>query len=874
MLRRWLVRLRALIRRQDVETEFDEELRFHLDREIERRIAAGMTAESARRAAMRGFGDLHRVKEEARETWRWRWVDELLQDIRYAMRGLRRSRGFTTVAALSLGFGIGATTTLFSVIDALDLRPLPYRDAERLVWLGEVRPSDDRSCPGCPFGTLQSTAAHWNAQARSLESVALWSNSDAYVRQGDVAENISVGYASAGFFEFLGVDLLFGRDIAIDDTVSGAEAVALLSYETWQTRFGGERDVLGARFEYYSDPALTAARVGTVVGVLPQGFQFGGDASMWLAMSGAEANRFTDAVARLEASVSRESAEAELRAIATGLAELDGRNEPRDVSVLPLRERLGWSAGQGRVLVFGVTVLVLMLAVMNVTGLSLARTISRRSELTVRSSLGASPMRIARQLVVEGICLSLIGAAIGGLLLIWGTRAASHWFRIEGAGVPLTIDRRVLAFSLGIAVVVGILTALLPSVWASRWNRLVLGDRSDSTLRPGVRRATAALLVLQIASGLVLLTGAGVLSSEFLKLRYLDLGFEPQRLYQVSLFGTRELRADPEAWRPRLEEVRRRIANVQGVESVSLWHSSAIDPAVVRPEGSTDVAPGTRTPRVQAVDASYFETFGTSVLAGDAFTAADGRGGRAVCVINAAAAAAFWPNERALGRQVFVGDSTQGELLTVIGVVADVEQGEMVQRHWPTIYRPLDQAPLYHPAASLYVRLSGRNDANLSAMQRAVGAALGHPAAAFRPVASDLDRRFRTQRLNTYAFNLFAGFALLLAAMGIHGSVAYAVSRRTREIGVRVALGAQRGRVLKLVTEDTTSVVAIGLALGLLGSLVLTRGLRIFVSATSTADPRTFAVAALVAGMVALIATWLPARRATGVDPLIAMRSD
>ncbi len=878
MLKQWLVRLKALFRRDDVEKEFDEELRFHLDRETERRVAAGMAPESARRAAMRDFGDSVRVKEEARETWRWRWLDELLQDVRYASRGLARSKGFTTVAALSLGFGIGATTTLFSVIDALDLRPLPYRDADRLVWLGEVRPRDDRSCPGCPFGTSLSTAAFWGSQARSFERVALWSNSDVYVRQGDVADYMTVGYASAGFFEFLGVDPLFGRDIAVDDTVSGAEPVALLSYDTWQTRFGGDRAVLGARFEYYSDPALTDERAGTVVGVLPEDFQFGREASMWLALSGgAGANRFVDAVARLETGVTRESAEAEFRGIVARLAEIDpDRRDRREVSMRPLRERLGWTAGRGRLLVFGVTTLVLLLAVLNVTGLSLARTMSRRLELSVLSSLGASPMRIVRQLLVEGVYLSSIGGAIGGLLVVWGTRAASHWFRIEGSGVSLTIDRRVLAFSVGTTVLVGILTALLPSAWAGRWNmQRALGDRSGSTLRPGVRRVTAALLGAQIASGLVLVTAAGSLSSEFLKLRYVELGFDPQRLYQVSLFGSRELRSTPEAWRPTVEEARRRVANVQGVESVALWHSSALAPAVVRPEVSIEGAlRETPTPRVQAVDASYFETFGASILAGHGFTAADRPGDRAVCVINAAAAAAFWPGERALGRQVFVGDSTKGEWLTVVGVATDVEQGEMVERHWPTIYRPLEQAPLYHPAAFLYVRLTGRGETNLAALQRAVGEALGHPASAFRPLASDLDRRFRTQRFNALAFNLFAGFALLLAAMGIYGSVAYAVTQRTREIGVRVALGARKGRVLRLVTRHTTWVVAIGLTLGMLGSFVLTRGLRVFVSATSTADPWTFAAAALLVGVVALVATWLPARRATDVDPLTALRSD
>jgi hypothetical protein len=394
-LKQWVVRLKALFLRAEVETEFDEELRYHLDRETERRMAAGLAPERARRVALRDFGDPVRLREEARDTWRWRWLDELLHDVRYASRALKRSLGYTTVAALSLGFGIGATTTLFSVIDALDLRPLPYRDADRLVWLGEVRPQADPSCPGCPLRTSPSTAAFWGAQARSFESVMLWSSSDVYVRQGDAVDIMTAGYASAGFFTFLGVDPVFGRDLAADDTISGAEPVVLLSFDAWQTRYGGDRSVLGARFEYYADPALAEPRTGTIVGVLPEHFRFDGDASLWLAFpGGGGSSRSGDAMTRLEVGVPRESAEVEFREIAGRLAATDAdRRDGREASMRPLRERLGWGAGRGRLLVFGVTTLVLLIAVGNVAALSLARTMSRRTELSVRSSLGAPPLR-------------------------------------------------------------------------------------------------------------------------------------------------------------------------------------------------------------------------------------------------------------------------------------------------------------------------------------------------------------------------------------------------------------------------------------------------------------------------------------------------
>ena len=878
MLTQCFVRLRGLLRREAVEAEFDEELRFHLEQETERYLARGLSLGEARQAARRDFGNPARVKDEARETWRWRWLDELRLDLRYARRGLARNMGFTIVTGLSLGFGIGATTTLFSVIDALDLRPLPFRDADRLVWLAEVRSAADRFCPGCPETTV-STAEQWREQARSFEAFAFWrSTEDVYFREGDAVDYVTAGHASVGLFELLGVRPFLGRTIAPRDTASGAEAVAVLSYDAWRSRFGSDSAVVGSRFEYHGDRALTESRAATIVGVLPEGFRFQREAFLWFPLSAREqANQYADAMARLKPGVTRAGAESELRTIAARLAAVDaGRNEGRDVSVRPLLERFGWGAGRGRLILFGITAMVLLLAVMNVSGLSLARTMSRQAELAVRSSVGASPMRLVRQLLVEGICLGSIGGAIGVLFTVWGAGAASQWFRMERSGLSPNIDQRILAFTAGVAVLVGLLTALLSAVWAARSSTLnVLGDRSGSVLRPRLRRMTAVLLVAQIASGLVLLTGAGMLSSEFVKVRYLDIGFDPEDLHQVSLFGGSNLRLAPEAWRPTLEEVRRRVTEVPGVESATLRHASALDPAVIRPEGFPGTSaqePG--SPRLQAVNANYFETLRTPILAGRGFTTADRRGERLVAVVNEAAAAVFWPGESALGRQLFVGDSIGGEWLTIVGVAGDVERGEMVERHWPTVYRPLDQAPIYHRAVALYVRLAGPAASSLPALQSAVREALGHPASAFRPVSHEMDEKFVAQRFNAIALNVFAAFALLLAAIGIYGSVAYAVARRTKEIGVRVALGAERGSVLRLVAGRTTWIAAVGLATGLLGSLWISRLLRGFVSGGSAANPWTFAASALLVALVALVATYLPARRATDIDPLIALRSD
>ena len=882
MLARWLVRLRALLRRDHVEAEFDEELRYHLDREIERNLDRGMSPEEARRAARRAFGDPGRLKEEARETWRWLWVDELAQDLGYGVRRLRRSPGFTVVAVLSLGFGIGATSTLFGVVDALDFRPLPYPDAERLVWLAELLPLDDGRCPGCPWRVRSSVADEWQARARSYDAVALWSDAfGAYFPNGDVVRAMSVGQVSPGFFEILGASPQVGRAFVPDDTLPGAEPVALLSWATWQGSFGGDPGVLGTTLEYYRDRSLTDSRTVTVVGVLPEDFRFDGQShAFWAPLAaggGAGSDSWVDVLARLRPGVTRAEAEEELSFLHRRLT-ASQPDASRNVAVRPLRYRLGLGAGEGRGVLLGVTGLVLLSAVMNVAGLSLARTLSRRGELTLRSALGARRLRLVRQLVVEGSLLGVLGGAVGVMVAFQGMDAARRWFRLEHAAMAPEIDHRILAFIAGASLLVGILTALLPA------GRTVLADLHP-TLRkgpgtafsPSVAGVTGGLLVVQLAAGLVLLTGAGLLGSEFLKLRYLDIGFDPEGLYRVSLSGSDDPAhlESPEAWRPRLEQAGRRAGAVRGVSGAALRHLSAIAPAVVRPEGRVEAEPGGPDPRVEAVSHEYFETLETPILRGRGFTAADAEGTRPVAVLNRAAAVRFWPGENPLGRQVFVGDSIRaGEFLTVIGVVADLERGEMIERHWSVVYRPLEQSPLYHPAASLFVRIPDQPGVALPELQGAVREALGHPTSPFSSVEEELGRRFQRERFNALALNLFAVFGLLLASMGIYGSVAYRVARRTREIGIRMALGAERRRVLRLVGRHATGVVAGGIVLGLLGSVAFTRVLRSFVSATSVTELWMFAASGSLIGVVALFATWIPARKALAVDPVVALRTD
>ncbi|MEJ2679521.1 MAG: ADOP family duplicated permease, partial [Gemmatimonadota bacterium] len=820
------------------------------------------------------------LKDQARDTWRWRWLDELVQDLGYAVRSLRKSPGFAAVAVLSLGFGIGATTTMFSVIDALDFRPVPFPNAGRLVWVTEISPRRVERCPTCSeYGAGLRAAAAWQARAHSYDAFGyVGPGRRAVLREGDRLEQPSVFAASPGFFQLLGVHPALGGTFLPDDTLPGAEPVVLLSYRYWRTHFGGDRDIVGRRFHYFKDLAGTDPGTLTVAGVLPQGFHFVPGASLWRPYSSAEGvgrSRLFTNVARLKPGVTPSVAAAEMRVIGAVLA----RENP-DVyghwrfEVRPLRELLGRVEGGGRPTLFLITILVLLIAVLNVAGLFLARATSRRGELSVRSALGASRVRLVRQLLVEGVALGLVGGVVGGVLTWIGVRAAGAWFRLADSDLPPRIDYRVLAFVVGLSVLVGILTALVPALRSVRADLAGnLRDRPGTALAARRGGSARVLLAAQIACALVLVAGAAFVGSDFLKVRYVDLGFDPNGLQRAYLDAPPDLETSPEAWRPVTEQVRDRLVRTPGVAGVALEAMPAMRGEVRTDRGYDASAEPRRYPEVKAVEPSYFATLRNRILAGRNFTPADHRASPPVALVNAAAAASFWPGENPLGHRVFVGDSADaGTWLTVVGVAADAEILERIQRHVPVVYQPFAQASLSSPRATLYVRLARGRPGALKAAQAAVRQALG------RPVFWDSMEEFFSvilarQRYNAIALNLFAAFAVLLAAMGVYGSVAYAVSSRTREIGVRMALGARKQSVLALVAGHSLRLTVAGVALGLAGAVVLTRVLRAFTWAAGVLDPWLLGGSIGLMALVVSLATYLPARRAMRIDPAIALRS-
>ena len=882
MLPRFLARIRAWLRRREDETDLRAELQYHLEKEIARNLERGLSPVEARHTARRAIGNLTTHVEDSRAATIGVWTELLAQDIRYIGRGLRRNPVFTLIAVLSLGFGIGATTTVFSTIDALDFREPPFRQPERLLFLGEVVPLTDDACPGCPSRVSVPTALDWLGQVRSYVAVGAMTESSARWTPNDATEQLGTHEATPGFFRLLGVALESGRDFLPSDTLPGAVPVVIVTHDFWERRLGGDPAAIGRPLPS-SDRARTdePLRGATVIGVLPRAFRFGvtRDPEIWtplrLLATSSRTLRTLTVVGRLRPGVTEASAGVELRSLFARLAATyPDAYRAWGVVVEPLRARLSWGAGRNRRLLFGITALVLLVAIVNVAGLFMGRASTRRQEFAMRSAFGASRPRLLRQMLVEGTCVGLGGGLTGALLAWWGIRFSSHWFGVD-TGIA-TMDVRVLAFVFLLSLVVGIVTALGPAFRASRVD--LISDLRGKGVAATTRRrnyASGALIIAQIALGLVLLSAAAALSADFIRVRYADLGFDPSDLFVTSLSIPRPPGKDFSAWRDVAEAARERVASIPGVRSAALEYRSAAHPDIVRP--SDGVTPSGGTALLTAVDPGYFATLGMRILRGRSFGPIDGVGGSRVALVNRSAAARFWPGQDPVGHQVFIGDSGGvGELLTVVGVSADAERAEMVVRHWPVVYRPLAQATLWHTTGKLQVRLERGADraAVLGLGQAQVRDVLQSPVDAFHAATSELDDRVRARRFNAIALDMFAVFGLLLAAMGVYGAVSTAVTRRTREIGVRIALGAGLGGTLRLVVRREVVLASAGVALGLLGAFAMSRVLRSLVAGVSAFDARVFATAAAVMLLTAGAAALLPARRALRVDPVDALRAD
>jgi putative ABC transport system permease protein len=870
-------RVRALIRSESIHDEIDEEMRFHVEMRAEENVQRGMSPAEARREAERRFGGLMRMKERGYEVRGGRWLESCWRDCRYGARSLRKSPGFTLVAVLTLALGIGATTAIFSVMNAVLLRPLPYPDADRLVYVGQ-------QYRGGLGASGEPKFLFWREQSRSFEALACYSGfggAGGNLAGGSEAEYVRGLRVSEDFFRALGVYPALGRAFTREEDTTGGGRVVILSDGLWRRSFGGDAGLIGKTVTLNGQPA-------TVVGVMPPDFRLDSGAELFVPMrarEGANVDPNAQVVGRLKPGVSLGQARAELKEVAERYraAFPEHMMEGESVGVKPYQDMFTEGVAGYLWIVFGAVTFLLLIACANVANLQLARAASRRREIAMRMALGAAAGRIVRQLLTEGLLLALAGGAAGLLLALWVTRALTA---LTPAGLlpqiaEVGVDWRVLAFTLAASVVTGLLFGTAPA-WQARRVDVNASLKENTGKGAAARgRLRGALVVAEVALSLVLLVGAGLLVRTFTNLLAVTPGFDPRNVltFQVDLKGERyDTAAEAAAF---YRDALGRIESLPGVEAAAVTNKLPLDWQFNMPVFFPEQPDRAQSVQVRLVSADYLRAMRIDVRRGRAFADGDDGSGMPVAVVNEAFARRFYEGRDALARQLTVGRVDE-PVRQVVGVVGDSKQQGLDRPAPPMVFVPVRQASDKLSAAvrtftatNFVVRTTVEPASLIPAVKQQVAALdptlpLSHVSTMEEVTA----RSVASQRFNMLLLGSFATLGVLLAAVGIYGVMSYSVAQSTREIGIRMALGAQPGRVLRLVAWRGMTLTFIGMAGGVAASLALTRLMSGLLYGVAATDPVTFAVTALLFAAVALVACYIPARRATRVDPLVALRYD
>jgi len=885
-LKRIRLFIRSLLRRDAVERELDDELSLHLDFETERHRRAGMSPEDARRAALLTFGGVDRVKEEVRDSWGVRFLETLLQDVRYGLRSLRRNPGFSAVVVITLALGIGANTAVFSVVRGVLLRPLPYARGEEVVALHQSAPRAGVDDLGFSVKEVQD----YRGMSHTLEDVVEYHSMSFTLLGGSEPQRVRTGVVSARFFDLLGVKPLLGRTFRDGEDALGAEPVLVLSHSYWQQKLGGDATVVGRTFEMND-------RVHTVVGVLPPlpGYPDENDVYMPASacpfrsrpstMENREA-RMLAAFARVKPGVPLAQAQADLAAIVARLREQYPDAYPKDADprtvASPVHEEMVRQARPTFLVLLGTVALVLLIACANVANLSLARLSDRSRELAVRAALGAGRRRLLRQLLTESTILALAGGAFGLLLAALTLEALTGFAaRFTPRAGEVRIDGAVLLFSFLVTMLTGLLVGTLPGLPAfERLSRTLAGE-GRMTAGRSRQRLRSALVVSQLALSFMLLIGAALMLRSFAKLQQVDAGFRTENVLTMRLDlnwskYTTESRTDPQRVLKMIEPLWERVRAMPGVVTTgTAWtfplNSTWRNDGTFLVEGRGNDGPP--LPRGEFLGASpdYFDAIGVPLLRGRAFDGHDRGEADGVALVSKGLARRNWSDADPIGRRISLDRGKTWR--TVVGVVGDVRQIGLDREPKDSVYLPFLQFPGF--SFTLFVRTL--NDPRTMAEKVRAEVRSLDPEAAVSNVRTLEEIRhdaLSSPRLTTVLLGLFAALALAISAAGLAGVIAYAVSQRTQEIGIRMALGAEPGRVLAMLLGQGMGSVAIGLGLGLLGALGLSRLISGLLFGVEPTDPLCFAGSAAVLLVVALAACFLPARRATVIDPMLALRAE
>jgi putative ABC transport system permease protein len=877
------MRLRSLLRKSEMERELDEELRYHIERQTEQNLRTGMSVEEARSAARRCFGGVEQAKEQSRDARGVRWLEDILQDLRYGLRTLLKSPNYTLIAAITLALGIGANTAIFSVVNGVLLRPLPYKDPQQLVMVFAPKRLDQE------FLISSGGFIVLRDQNQVFEQVAAFLpmlDSSNITGDGD-PEFLGGQSVSANLFTLLGVEARYGRFFLPEEEKPGANRVVVLSHRLWQRRFGSDQKIIGRTISLNHEPV-------TVVGVAPPGFQFPRempngwlpreiDIYIPLALTPEQMNnrrpQVLPVIARLKSQVSIEQAQAEMAGVAARLKrQYPDTNRDDSIRLAPFHQQVVGRVMLALLVLLGAVGFVLLIACANVANLLLARAAGRRKEMAVRAALGASRWRVIRQLLTENALLAMSSGALALLLAFWGvgllkTIIPENLPRADEIG----IDGSVFGFTLLISLGSGILFGLVPAFHASRVNlsdALKEGGRSSGG--SGHNHLRNLLVVSEVALALALLIGAGLMLRSFIRLMSVDPGLDPQNVLTVDIRLSRNKYSRPQqaVFFQQLLERLRAVPGVRAAGAVYPMPLSGMEENVgFDLEGQPPPAHGEqRTAGPRGVSPGYFKAQGIQLLEGRVFTESDGGDTPPVVVINEAMARRCWPNQVLIGRRISF-DSRNGQPVwrQIVGVVKSVRHMALDEEPRPEIYIPFTQYPLAF--MTLVARTDGAPLSFVAAVRSQVQAVdKDQPISNIRTMEERLAGTVSQRRFNLILLAIFAGLALSLAAIGIYGVMSYLVTERTHEIGVRMALGAQTRDVLRLVIRQGMTLALTGVVIGLITALGLTRLINNLLFGVSTTDPVTFSVIPLLMALMALLACYLPARRATKVDPLVALK--
>jgi putative ABC transport system permease protein len=802
----------------------------------------------------------------------------MMRDLEYAIRSLSRSRTFVLVAIASLGIGIGADTAAFSLVDAVVWRPLPFPTPDQLVDVHEW--SASKLCAGCEVGTSRETYEDWRASAKVFRSMGAYAEAGMALTAEGPAERVGGALVSASFFTTLGMQPRLGRFFNADEDKAGGAPVVVISSDLWNTKFLADTNIIGRSVRVNGTPR-------TVIGVMPRTFRFPEFASVWVPLAQHpvrpdRSDRSVGVVARLASEDDLARANAEMGTIAASIARDHAEtNKEWTARVTPLREDLAGSESQLFVLLLGAVTLVLVIVCANLAGLSLARGSARRRELAIRLALGASRGRVIRLLLAESALLAVAGGAVGVLMAWWCVDLVTAQF---GTFIPFwiqfRIDARVLAFAAFASALTTLAFGLLPALRASRPDvRAELSDGGqNASLGQGGLRLRAALVVGELAIALVLLAASGLLIKTFLRISAPDQ-IDRRGLLTANLEFLDARYADSSRVLTAADQMLERINALPNVEAAALSRPLFLagfgaQDQRARIEGVEEVPPGVSPRFAQAITPDYFRAQRNLLAEGRAFTPLDRAGAEAVVILDERVARGLWPNGSALGKRIKLTDTPEAPWLIVVGVVRDAVAASSGPRSRGLAYVPLAQSPGRPLALSLRVPLD--NPLSISTMLRSAVAQVDAdlPLTDFMSAQAAHDRAYWPFKLYAIVMSSFAALSILLAVVGVYGIVAYGVTQRSREIGVRVALGASSESVVRLLAGQGLKLAALGVVIGLVLSAGTLRVMQGLMFGASTVDPLVFLAVALIVGGSALLASYLPARRAASADPATVLRVD